>query len=129
MAAGAAAAVLWPGSMQASAQTFPTKPIRIVVAFAPGGGADILARLIGPKLTESWGQPVIVDNRGGAGGILGTEVAAKAAPDGYTLTMGYIGTHAINPSLYPKLSYDPVKDFSPVALVAAIPSVLIVHPG
>src|SRR5512139_2067366 len=76
-------------------KAYPTKPIRIIVPFAPGGGADILARLLGPKLTESWGQRVIVDNRAGAGGIVGTEMTAKAPADGYTLTMGYIGTHAI----------------------------------
>jgi tripartite-type tricarboxylate transporter receptor subunit TctC len=122
--------VLLVSTMDSSfAQTYPTKPIRIIVPFAPGGGSDILSRILGPKLTKSWGQSVIVDNRGGAGGIVGTEMVAKAPPDGYTLTMGYIGTHAINPSLYPKLSYDPVKDFAPVALVAAMPNILVVHPS
>ncbi len=111
------------------AQTYPNKPIRIIVGFAPGGGSDILARLLGPKLTESWGQPVIVDNRPGAGGIVATEMVAKAAPDGYTLVMGYIGTNAVNPSLYTKLPYDAEKDFAPVALVAAFPNVLVVHPS
>ncbi len=123
------AALLLNAIDSAIAQTYPTKPIRIIVPFAPGGGADILARLLGPKLSDSWGQPVIVDNRAGAGGIVGTEMVAKAPGDGYVLAMGYIGTHAINPSLYPKLSYDPVKDFAAVALVASIPSILVVHPS
>jgi tripartite-type tricarboxylate transporter receptor subunit TctC len=126
-----AVACLWlaAGLSEASAQTFPTKPIKIVATFAPGGASDILARIIGQKLTESWGQPVIVENRAGAGGIVGTEYVARSAPDGYTLVVGYIGTHAVNPSLYAKLPYDAINDFAPVAFLASIPSALVVHPS
>jgi tripartite-type tricarboxylate transporter receptor subunit TctC len=101
----------------------------MVVPFTPGGSTDILARAIGQKLTEAWGQPVIIDNVPGAGGSLGADKVAKAAPDGYTLLMGHIGTLAVNPSLYPNLPYDPVKSFAPVAWVARVPNVLVVHPG
>ena len=128
----AAVACLWLSAglvSKASAQTYPTKPIKIVATFAPGGASDILARIIGQKLTESWGQPVIVENRAGAGGIVGTEYVARSTPDGYTLVVGYIGTHAVNPSLYAKLSYDAVSDFAPVAFLASIPSALVVHPS
>lgn len=113
----------------ASAQTYPSKPIRIVVPFPPGGATDILARDVAQKLTEAWGQQVIVDNRPGAGGNIGSELVAKAAPDGYTLEMGTVGTHAINASLYAKMPYDHVKDFVPVILVAAVPNVLEVNPA
>ena len=113
----------------ASAQTYPTKPIRLVVPFPPGGATDILARDVAQKLTEAWGQQVIVDNRPGAGGNIGSELVAKAAPDGYTLEMGTVGTHAINASLYAKMPYDHVKDFAPVILVAGVPNVLVVNPA
>jgi tripartite-type tricarboxylate transporter receptor subunit TctC len=113
----------------APAREYPTAPIRIVVPFTPGGSTDILARAIGQKLTQAWGQPVIVDNVPGAGGAIGAEKVARAAPDGYTLLMGHIGTLAVNPSLYPKLPYDPVKSFAPVAWVARVPNVLVVHPS
>ncbi len=113
----------------AVAQTFPSRPIRIVATFEPGGASDILARLIAPKLTEYLGKPVMVENRPGAGGNIGTDFVAKSAPDGYTLVMGYIGTHAVNPTLYPNIPFDAVKDFAPVAFVASIPSVLVVHPS
>jgi tripartite-type tricarboxylate transporter receptor subunit TctC len=113
----------------ASAEPYPTRPIKIVATFAPGGASDILGRIIAQKLHESWGQPVIVENRAGAGGIVGTEFVARSAPDGYTLVVGYIGTHAVNPSLYAKLSYDAVNDFAPVAFLASIPSALVVHPS
>src|SRR5882724_1137726 len=111
------------------AQAYPSKPIRIVVPFPAGGATDILARAVAQKLTEAWGQPVIVDNRPGAGGNIGSELVARAAPDGYTLEMGTVGTHAINASLYSKMPYDHVKDFAPVILVAGVPNVLVVNPG
>jgi tripartite-type tricarboxylate transporter receptor subunit TctC len=113
----------------AQSQTYPLKPIRIVVPFPPGGGTDVGTRVIAQKLQESLGQPVVVENKGGAAGILGTEYTAKAAPDGYTLMMGNIGTHAINVSLYKSLSYDPVKDFAPISQVAGLPMLLLVHPS
>jgi len=109
--------------------TYPTKPIRLVVPFTPGGSTDILARAIGQELTKAWGQSVFVDNVPGAGGAIGADKVAKAAPDGYTLLMGHIGTLAVNPSLYPKLPYNPVKDFAPVVWVARVPNVLVVHPA
>ena len=112
----------------AQAQGYPSKPIRIIVPFPPGGGTDVGTRVIAQKLQESLGQPVLVENKGGAAGILGTEYAAKAAPDGYTVMMGNIGTHAINVSLYRKLAYDPVKDFLPISQVAGLPMLLLVHP-
>ena len=114
---------------QAPAAAYPAKPIRLVVPFPPGGATDILARAVGQRLTDAWGQPVIVDNRPGAGGNIGTELVAKSAPDGYTLEMGTVGTHAINASLYSKLPYDHVKDFAPVVLVAGVPNVLVVNPA
>jgi tripartite-type tricarboxylate transporter receptor subunit TctC len=113
----------------AHAQGYPLKPIRIIVPFTPAGTSDILARAVGQKLTEAWGQPVIIDNAPGAGGSLGSEKAAKAAPDGYTLLMGHIGTLAFNPAIYPKLPYDPIKSFAPVALVAHVANVLVINPA
>lgn len=110
------------------AATYPSKPIRLVVPFTPGGTTDILARAIGQELTKAWGQSVIIDNVPGAGGSIGADRAAKAPADGYTLLMGHIGTLAVNPSLFPKLSYSPVKDFAPVAWVARVPNVLVVNP-
>ncbi len=100
-----------------------------MVPFTPGGTTDILARTIGQKLTEAWGQPVVIDNVPGAGGSIGSEKVAKSAPDGYTLMMGHIGTLAVTPSIYPKLPYDAVKSFAPVAWVANVPNVLVVHPS
>ena len=108
--------------------TYPTKPVRLVVPFPAGGTTDIIARATAQKLSEAWGQQVIVDNRPGAGGNVGSELVAKSAPDGYTLLMGTVGTHAINPSLYAKMPYDHVKDFAPVILVAGVPNVLVVNP-
>ena len=113
----------------ASAQTYPAKPIRLVVPFPPGGTTDILARDVGQKLTEAWGQPVVVDNRPGAAGNVGSDIVAKSAPDGYTLEMCTVSTHAINPSLYSNIPYDHIKDFAPVILVARVPNVLEVNPG
>lgn len=113
----------------ASAQTFPTKPVRLIVPFAPGGGTDIVARALAIKLGEALGQTVIVDNRAGAGGTVGSEAAAKAPPDGYTLGMATSSTHGVAPSLYPKLGYHPARDFAPVTLVASTPFLLSVHPS
>ncbi len=111
------------------AQAYPARPIRFVVPYAPGGPLDLIARAIGQKLTEATGQPVVVDNKPGAGGNIGADIVAKAAPDGYTIVMGAVATHAINPTLYPKIPYDPVKDFTPVAMVAVVPNVLVVNPA
>jgi len=117
------------GAPSALAQApFPTKPVRLVVPFPAGGTTDILARAAAQKLSETLGQQVIVDNRPGAGGNIGAELVAKAQADGYTLLMGTVGTHAINPSLYAKMPYDHVKDFAPVILVAGVPNVLVVNP-
>ncbi|MBL8304417.1 MAG: tripartite tricarboxylate transporter substrate binding protein [Ideonella sp.] len=114
----------------ASAQAaWPTKPVRIVVPFAPGGTTDILARALAPELGKAFGQSFVVDNKPGAGGNLGAAEVAKSAPDGYTLLMGTVGTHGINASLYPKLPYDPVKDFAPITLVAGVPNVLVMNPA
>jgi tripartite-type tricarboxylate transporter receptor subunit TctC len=113
----------------AQAQTYPSKPIRMVVPFTPGGTTDILARTVGQKMGEAWGQPVVVDNRPGAGGNIGSELVAKSAPDGYTLLMGTISTHAINASLYKRLPFDPTRDFAPVSRVGTLPNILIVHPS
>ena len=108
---------------------YPTKPIRLVVPFPPGGATDLIARAVAQKLGETWGQSVVVDNRPGAGGNIGTELVARSAPDGYTLEMGTVGTHAINASLYSKMPYDHVRDFVPVILVAGVPNVLEVNPA
>ena len=117
------------GSALVCAQSarYPERPIRIVVAYTPAGATDILARTVGQKFTESWGQPVIIDNRPGANGNIGTEYAAKATPDGYTLLMVTAGTHGINPGLYRKLGFDAVKDFAPVSLVAMVPNIFVVN--
>lgn len=118
------------GALPVFAQaTFPTKPIRLIVPFTPGGSSDLLARAIGQELSRSLGQPVVIDNVPGAGGAIGAERGARAPADGYTLLMGHIGTLAVNPALYPKLPYDPIKDFAPVAWVARVPNVLVVHPA
>ena len=111
------------------AANYPNHPIRLVVPFTPGGSTDILARSIGQELTKAWGQPVIVDNVPGAGGSVGADKVAKTVADGYTLLMGHIGTLAVSPSLYPSLPYDAVKSFAPVAWVARVPNVLVVHPS
>jgi tripartite-type tricarboxylate transporter receptor subunit TctC len=112
-----------------SAQNYPTKPIRFVVPFAPGGVADMLGRTIGQKLLEAWGQQVVVENRGGAGGNIGLEYLAKSGADGYTLGLGNLGTLAINPSVYKKMPFDPARDFAPITLVAGTPLLLVVHPS
>ena len=126
---GAAILAMWLAWLPAQAQDYPSKPIRMIVPFAAGGILDIVTRAVGDRLSGSLGQPIVVDNRGGAGGSIGTEIASRAAPDGYTLLTGHIGTHAINPSVYPKLGYDPVKDFAPITLAAMFPLGLFVHPS
>ncbi|HYC48278.1 MAG TPA: tripartite tricarboxylate transporter substrate binding protein [Burkholderiales bacterium] len=113
----------------AHAQQYPTKPIRIVVPFPPGGFSDVFSRIIGGEMTKSWGQQVVVDNRPGAGGNIGADIVAKAPPDGYTLVMGTIGTHAINATLFSRLPYDPVRDFVAVAFVVEAEGLLVVHPS
>jgi tripartite-type tricarboxylate transporter receptor subunit TctC len=111
------------------AQAWPSKPLRLIVPFAPGGTTDVLARLVGQKLADALGQQVLVENKPGAGGNLGTELAVKSPPDGYTLVMSFDGTMAINPSTYRKLPFDPQKDLAPVASVAQVPLLVVVHPG
>lgn len=113
----------------ALAQQYPGKPIRFIVPYPPGGAADIVARAVGQKLSESFGVPVVVDNRSGAGGNLGTDLVAKAAPDGHTLLMGNVGPLSISVSLYKKLPYDPLTDLAPVSLMVIYPNVLVVHPS
>ncbi len=108
---------------------YPNKAIRYVVPFPAGGPLDIVARSIGQELSKAWSQPVIVDNRPGAGGNIGADIVAKAPPDGYTILMGAVSTHAINVTLYNKLPYDPIKDFAPVTLITSVPNVLVVHPS
>ena len=116
-------------STAAESQSYPSRPVRLIVPFPAGGGADIFARLIGKKLGEGLGQPFVADNRAGAAGIIGCELVARAAPDGYTLLMATTGTHTTNPAVYAKLPYDPVRDYAPISLVAESPFVLFVHPS
>jgi tripartite-type tricarboxylate transporter receptor subunit TctC len=116
-------------SFSALAQTYPTKPVRLVVPFPPGGAPDLVARSLAPKLSEELGQPVIVDNRAGAAGIIGMEIVAKSPPDGHVLVMGSAGPVAINPALHKKLSYDVARDFAPISRVTALPFLLVVHPS
>ena len=116
-------------AQQGWAQSYPARTIRIVVPFAPGGGADVIARVVGQRMTESWGQTVVIDNRAGAGGIVGSELVAKSTPDGYTLIMATVSTHAVAASLYRKLPFDPLKDFAPISNLASVPNYLVVHPS
>jgi tripartite-type tricarboxylate transporter receptor subunit TctC len=111
----------------AFAQSYPARPVRIVVPFTPGGSSDVLARAVATELGRALGQPIVIDNVPGAGGSLGAEKAARSAADGYTLLMGHTGTLAVNPALYPRLGYDPVRSFAPVAWVARVPNVLVVN--
>jgi len=113
----------------AVAQQYPTRAIRVVVGFAPGGGTDIVARIIGAKLSETWKQPVLVDNRAGATGTIGADIVAKSPPDGYTLILGHVNSHGIAPNLFKKLPYDAQRDFEMVAYVGYVPNVLVVHPS
>src|SRR5438093_1351752 len=113
----------------AHAQVYPAKPVRMIVAYPPGGGTDIVGRMVAQRLGESLGQSVVVENRGGASGNIGTELAARAAPDGYTILMGNVAPNAINVSLFKDLPFDPVADFTPVSLVASTPNILVVHPS
>ena len=112
----------------AQAQTYPDKPILLLVPFAPGGSSELLSRLVGQKMTENWKKQVVVENKPGAAGNLAMEQAAKAKPDGYTLILGHVGTLAVNPAMFEKLPYDPVKDFAPVSMIADVPNVVTVNP-
>ena len=123
----AGAAMMLPAAARA-AETFPTRPLRLVVPYPPGGGTDIVGRILGQKLHENLGQPVVIDNRSGAGGTLGTALAAKSAPDGYTLLL-VPTSHVINPSIYVKLPYDTERDFAPITMVASAAILMAVHPG
>lgn len=122
-----AAGLSWTAPAVAQGDAFPAKPLRFVVPYPPGGPLDSMARLLAEKVRESLGQPIIVENRSGAGGNIGADLVAKAAPDGYTLVMGAVATHAINPWLFANLPYDPVKDFAPVTIVASVPNVLVMN--
>jgi tripartite-type tricarboxylate transporter receptor subunit TctC len=123
--AAVALCIAWP----ATAQTFPTRSITLVVPYPPGGGVDSMARVAADKLSAALGQPVVVENRGGAGGNIGTRFVAKSKPDGYTLLLGHTGSISINPSLYANAGYDPRKDFAPVGLMASMPVALLAHPS
>jgi len=130
VAAAALAVLALVATGEAGAQApFPSRNARLVVPFPPGGPLDAVGRAIAQKLTEAWGQSVVVDNRPGAGGNIGADLVAKSAPDGYTVVMGALSTHAVNPSLYPSMPYDAVKDFAPITLVAVTPNVLVVNPS
>jgi len=124
-----AAAVFLVLPALALAQTFPVKPVRLIVPYPPGGGNDTMARAIAAKLNEAWGQQIIIDNRAGANGIVACEIAASAAPDGYTLLIANVGTNAINPWLYKKLPYRPVDDYAPISMLGSVPNILVVHPS
>lgn len=130
-AIAASQALLLLASPPAAAQTqnYPAKAIRVVVPFPPGGFSDVFGRILAGKMHESWGQPAVVENRPGAGGNIGADIVAKSPPDGYTLVMGTIGTHAINASLFSKMPYDPIRDFTPVAFVVEAEGLLVVHPS
>jgi tripartite-type tricarboxylate transporter receptor subunit TctC len=125
----AMAVLLAAASASSFADTFPNRPVRLIVPFPPGGGTDMLARPIAQKLSELWGRPVVVDNRGGAGGNIGAKFAADAPADGYTLLFGLLGTNAVNQSLYANAGFDSTKDFAAITLVANTPNILVVHPS
>lgn len=124
-----AAASLAVAALPAGAQQYPDKPVRMIVSFAPGGATDVVARKLAQKFQEVYKQPFIVENRPGAGGVLGTTLAARAKADGYTLFLGQVSSHGVAPNLYKKLDYDPVKDFTPLGLIAASPQVIVVNPA
>ena len=127
-ARAALVAALVAVAIPAAAENYPAKPVRMIIPFAPGGNTDIIGRVFAPKFSENLGQQVVVDNRGGAGGTIGTEMAARAAPDGYTLIMVSAG-HTINPAMIKKLPYDSIKDFAPVGVIANVPTAFVVHPA
>ena len=129
VAAALTAVLALLGALPAQSQPYPNKPIRIVVPFAAGGTSDILARAIGPRITEVWNQPVVVENRTGANGNVGADFVAKSAPDGYTMLLSDVGALSINPSVYINMPFDPAKDFSPIVMVSYSPHVLAVHPS
>ena len=120
---------IWMFSFQMGAQSYPSKPVRLVVGFPPGGGNDLIARLVGQKLQDAWGQPVITENKPGANAIIATELVAKSPPDGYMLLIGASGAMTFNPGLYAKLPYDPQRDFVPVTMIASFPLILAVSPA
>jgi tripartite-type tricarboxylate transporter receptor subunit TctC len=123
------AAICLAGICAAHAQNYPARSVRMIIPFAPGGASDLVARMISPKLSQEFGQQVVVDNRGGASGNIGVELAARATPDGYTILLGNIGTMVINPALYPKFSIRPARDFVAVTQVVDVPTALAVHPS
>lgn len=129
LVACAALAAGAPAAAAAESAPYPNRPIRLVIPFPAGGPLDTVGRAIAQKLTDAWSQSVVVDNRPGAGGNIGADLVAKSAPDGYTIVMGALSTHAANPSLYPSMPYDAVKDFAPITLVAITPNVLVVNPS
>jgi len=128
LAACAAAAAFAPLA-NAQAGDYPSRPIKLIVPFAPGGSTDMVARMLADKMTQVLGQPVVVDNKGGAGGSIGADAIAKSAPDGYTIGMATVSTHGANPAIYAKLPYNAVKDFAPITNVMSVPSVFVVHPS
>jgi len=128
VAVACAAASVAAAGADAIAQPYPAKPVRIVVPFPPGGATDAVTRVLAQRLSTQLGQQFVVENRGGAGGLIGSELVAKAAPDGYLLVMATTGTHPINAGLYPRLPYDPVRDFTPVTRAALLPNLVVVHP-
>src|SRR6266511_3586419 len=127
--AGAALLLAIGGTPSAKAQDYPNQTVKIVVPFVAGGGVDVVARIVAPRLSEELGQPVIIENRGGAGGMLGAAAVAQSLPDGYTLLLGTGSTHGTNSSVYARLSYDPVRDFAPIALLSTSPLVLLANPS
>src|SRR3954467_10394325 len=127
--AAAALLALALAAAPAVAQDYPNRPITLIVPFPPGGSTTIVGRIIADKMSEVLGQSIVVDNRGGAGGTIGTRAVAKSAPDGYTLLLGYTGTLAIGPTLYPSAGYDPRKDFEPIGMIGHAPNSLVVHPS
>jgi tripartite-type tricarboxylate transporter receptor subunit TctC len=129
LAMSGSAAVAQTTTAGAQARAYPSKAIRFIIPFSPGGSGDAIMRVVGQKLTEAWGQSSIMDNRAGASGAIGLQMAAKSAPDGYTLVHGTASTHTINPILQKDLPYDPVKDFAPVAILMAAPNIIVAHPG
>src|SRR5258705_1899525 len=128
MACALLGVVFLSAPLRADAQGYPARPVKLVVPFPPGGSLDIAGRLIAQRLSETWGQAVVVENKPGAGGNIGADLVAKSAPDGYTILLGALSTHAVNPSLYANMPYDPVKDFVPITLLATTPNVLVVNP-